>query len=200
MKGKITMELLGLVKEMQSAEYAYKMRRQSLENLCGMNLTEYQIGVLMSECQDNSQTIYAAQQRNSGTSTALLLKVYQSIFLDNKLNNKYIISKGNNPSAYMKNQMMNLLGRANLLQEVRRDSRYRIEFNNGCVIHFENENPINLRGSSMGAEFFLDDYTITTEVKNQEMSSVIFPSLPIHVHYFLAGNELEQEWTQLLFN
>jgi hypothetical protein len=194
------MELLKLVKEMQSEEYKHKLRRESFEHLCGYYLTEFQVGVLMADTVNNSQTIYAAQDRNTGTSTALLFKVYQSIFLEDKLNEKYVISKSNNQASYMKNQMMNLLGRANLLDQVRRNSRYRIELNNGCIIYFENHNPLNLRGIRTGPEFFFDDYVLSDEQSNAEFNNIVSSAFPTHCHYFLASEQFNQEFTQLLFS
>jgi hypothetical protein len=194
------MDVLKLINKLQSDEYKYRLRRETLEHLCGFNLTDYQIGVLMAECVNDSQTIYASQPRATGTSTALLLKVYQSIFLENNLNNKHVLSKNNNNSSYMKNQMMNILGRANLLDHIRRESRFRIEFDNGCSIHFENYNPMNLIGVGRNHEFFFDDYTVSNETQNEELNAAIRVTQPIHVHYFLSSNELEEQFTQLLFD
>jgi predicted DsbA family dithiol-disulfide isomerase len=78
------MEILKQVQYMQTEEYVLKVKRKSFEKLCGYDLTDFQIGVLMANTVENSQTIYAAQRRGTGTSTALLLKIYQSIFLEGR--------------------------------------------------------------------------------------------------------------------
>lgn len=191
------MEILKQVQYMQTKEYELKLRRESLEHLCGFDLTDFQIGVLMAECIESSQTIYAAQQRRAGTSTALLLKIYQSIFLEGKLNHKYVISISNAQSSYLCDRMMQLLGQANLLEEIRSHSRYEIRFNNGCTIHFKNDNPNNLIGGRKGVEFFIDNYRLSNTLKTRQLMNVISPMEPSHIHYFLDSSEI---FSDILFN
>lgn len=174
------MELLKLIQERQSEEYKYNKRKESLKGLLGFNLTDFQLDVLMARCVDNSQTIYAKQPRQRGTTTALLLKLYQSIFLDNKLNDKYVICKNNNTSMHTKDQMMYLLGQANLLDVIRRHSRYKIELNIGITINFANNNPDNLRGINRNNEFFIDN----CDINDNLLIDTILLSFPSHIHIF----------------
>lgn len=174
------MELLKLIQERQSEEYKYNKRKESLKGLLGFNLTDFQLDVLMARCVDNSQTIYAKQPRQGGTTTALLLKLYQSIFLDNKLNDKYVISRNNNTSTHTKDQMMYLLGQANLLDVIRRHSRYKIEFNTGVTIHFDNSNANNLIGISRNNEFFIDNCNVNDNL----LINAILVTSPSHIHIF----------------
>jgi hypothetical protein len=193
------MELLKRVQYMQTEKYRYELKRESLKHSFGLDLTEFQIDVLMANCDDKSLTIYAKQPRRAGTSTALLLKVLQSIFVDKKYNNKHIISKSNHQSSYLKDRMMVMIGQAGLLDRIVRNSRHMIEFDFGTRIHFENDNPLNLTGVS-GPEFFFDDYDMNNISRNLEFNSIMRTTFPTHIHYFLQGSELEEEHIQLLFN
>lgn len=183
------MELLGLIKEMQTEEYNHKLRRESYKNYCGIELNEFQLDVLMADSVNNSQTIYAAQPRQRGTSTALLLKVYQSIFEHGNFNNKHIISRNNNQCSHMKDRMMVLIGQAGMLDQVVRSTRHMIEFDFGTRIRFENSNPLNLTGVASGPEFFFDDYNINNHSTNEEFNSHMRITFPTHIHYFLQGLE-----------
>lgn len=179
------MELLKLVQEMQTEEYQYKLKRESLENLCGLKLTDFQIDVLMASCENNSQTIYQRQRRQEGTTTALLLKIYQSIFLDERMNNKIVICKYDSISRCLCNMMIELLDPS----LIRRHSRYTIELECGTSITFANSNPTNLLGIRTGPEIFIDNYRLEDVRKNSEMASVIRPLFPTHIHYFIDGYE-----------
>lgn len=182
------MEILKLVQDMQTEEYRYNRRRENLRRLCGYYLNDYQLDVLIAETASNSQTMYAAQPRQSGTSTALLLKVYQSIFLNQTHNTKLIISRTNNQCRYMKEAMIELLNRSDLMGQVVRHNRYSIEFNFGTIIYFYNNNSQNLLGFRMNPEVFFDDYN-TNDSTNDEMLNVVTSTFPTHVHFFLAGIE-----------
>lgn len=184
------MELLRLVNQIQSDEYEHKLRRDSYKNYCGMQLNDYQVDVLMANCVNNSQTIYAAQPRQGGTSTALLLKVYQSIFDHGNFNNKHIICRNNNMCSIMKDRMIALIGQAGQLDHVIRSTRHMIEFDFGTRIRFENSNPLNLTGTPTGPEFFFDDYNINNHSTNEEFNSHMRITFPTHIHYFLEGIEV----------
>lgn len=179
------MELLKVVQEMQTEEYKHNLRRESFKHLCGLNLTDFQIDVLMANCENNSQTIYSSQRRREGTSTALLLKIYQSIFLEERTNHKVVICKYDNMARSLCTMMVDLLDP--LL--VRRHSRYRIELECGTSISFANSNPINLLGVRTGPEVFFDNYRIEDERHNSEMTTIIRPLFPTHTHYFIDGYE-----------
>lgn len=183
------MELLKLVNQIQSDEYEHKLRRESYRNYCGMHLNEFQIDVLIADCVNNSQTIYRAQPRQGGTSTAVLLKAYQSIFDYSNYNNKHIICRNNNMASIMKDRMIALIGQAGMLEHVVRSTRHMIELDFGTRIRFENSNPLNLTGIATGPEFFFDDYNINNNATNEEFNSHMRITFPTHIHYFLEGIE-----------
>lgn len=183
------MEILKLVQEMQTEEYQYKERRESFKHLCGLDLTEFQLDVLMADTEFNSQTIYAQQLRQRGTSTALLLKIYKSIFIDNHANSIYVISNFEASSRSLSLRMYELLEAAGLTHLVSRHNRNSIEFDHGVSIRFYGSNSQNLVGMRQGCEIFFDDYRLTDSetIRNEALLNVIRPSLPTHMHFFMAG-------------
>lgn len=148
-------------------------KRLQVENLCGLKLNDYQIEVLMNDC--NEKIIeYKKQPRRYGKTTAMLLKVIKDILIDNKNENVMILSDSNLMSIAAKSMFDSLLKQADLDQLLQKSNRYECITKNNVVIKFSTKNLHNLLGVN-GFNFYIDDYNANRDVELLNACGYSFP-------------------------
>jgi hypothetical protein len=161
----------------------YVKEKIDISNFLGYELTNYQIDVLTKELDDNSYiTKFDFKNRQSGTSLALLLRVYKQVFVDNKNNCILIISRSNIQSEFLRKRFVYLLEKSGQVDRITKSNKYSIVIDNKINIRFTNNNENNLRGIKDNQTIFIDDYTNEGDCLDDMLIQVLLSSLPEHIY------------------
>ena len=170
------MEILNKISEETSKRCKY-------EHLCGLDLTDFQINVLLEERNEDYLTEFPIQYRQAGTTTALLLRLYKDIFIDGNKGGNIVICRNLFQASVLKDMFLDLLKKDNKESMLTRNNKHLIEIEKNTRIRFTNNNPINLIGVS-NQTFYVNDYNDNTELLN-----VLRCSIPGYIYLFREGTE-----------
>lgn len=169
-----------------------RLRRQNklllIKNAFNIELTDFQLKSLLYEDEEKLY-IYEQQKRREGTSTALLLKVFKNIFIDNKLNDVVIFSSTSTSSRILKQGMLELINISNKNVLVFKHSRFEIHLKNNVNIYFCNRKIEGIRGFANNKDFFIDDYD---DQEDERFLNDLTTFLPNKIHIFQKGSDQSQ--------
>lgn len=183
------MDLFLKIIENQKERNRRNLRIKQIQSIPGINLTEFQLQVLINESKEKI-VIYEQQKRGDGTSTALLLKIWQNIFMEENLQDKIVYSSTNTNARILKQGMIDLLKITNKQDFILKQSRFKIELKNNTSIYFHNRNLDAIRGVLPDKEFFVDDYEDENDNNFLHDFRYFFPS---KINIFQKGSE-EIQW------
>lgn len=170
--------------------------RLSLRNFLGYKLTDFQYKTLIAE-DDNQIVSYKRQNRQEGTSLALILKVLKSVVYDCDKNDIIIFSRNNASAKILKEKMLDIIYENDLESLIESRTWPYIKFKFGVKIRFIscygfNPNKIReaIKGLNINQIIYVDDFLHINTVNSTEMFlDELLRINPKQIHLFIEGKE-----------